>query len=361
MGRQVRRQVGRQVGWQVGRAVVRFTLRRVDGSTQAGVCVESGPSLVRARQHPWPWVRFITNPPVAGSMQRAAVVLAALAMLLVALAGCTGDDAGDGHDHDDHEHDDGHDGMDGNDTEPDGDGGNDTVEPNLKPALTLTITDEGGNETDVVLSGGNLTFDGAGSTDPDGVLEQMALQVVDANGTTRFGLLYDGAAFTPVAFAFHNPGRVAVAASGVDDDGDFELLQTSVYVNDLQSGTPFLFNALAPAVAEPTTCAPPVPETTGNEGAANAVMAKKWPVTVKGNATQIVATLVQGEARFAICDPDGTVISGQATDEVATNEDTTFEASSDYYVMVYSDAVNNNVNVDALVRYDPLGDADAGA
>ena len=237
--------------------------------------------------------------------------------------------------------------------------------PNQLPTLTLKVTDDGGNETPVTLLDGNLTFDAAGSSDPDGSVTGIAVSVTDSN-TTRTATLFDAAtkSFKTATFKFDRPGVVNVTVAMVDDRAGFTVNQTKVYVNHPQDlGTKSIPLPAGDGVADACTGdAPGI----GNQEIVEALYTKPYGFTVVPGATLVEAFAEAsgevGSARLTICAPDGTAISDTGTDTVASNAPLPPPVGTDSYnVVAYLDTPsqpNAEVSVSVIVHYEPQ---DAGS
>ncbi|MEA3190695.1 MAG: hypothetical protein QOD77_1277 [Thermoplasmata archaeon] len=274
-------------------------------------------------------------------MRKLALLLAAL----LALAGCSGSD--DGTTDDTHTDGTGHThGTTGTTTGP-----TTTARPNEFPRIVLNVTANGaaGNVTVV---GGNLTFDASQSFDPDGDgISAIAIALTDANGTMPARLLYSGGASTPQTFQMRVPGPVNVTVSAVDKRNGLTNLRTHAYVDlnlTLGAGANFQ-GALPSTVAEAESCegASGVPQVDATNWAA-----RLFPVYE--GATYITATFVSGTGEIALCAPDGTAISGAATEGTVESNDGVVlavpEGTASYFVSVYSGAPNQSVVVEVVVH-----------
>lgn len=283
---------------------------------------------------------------------------ALLLVAMLALAGCSGADD----DHDDGTGTATHGGTDGGHGHGHDHGSTSTgtsratttAKPNEFPRVVLNVTADGapGNVTYV---GGNLTFDASKSFDPDGDgISAIAIALTDANGTMPAKLLFSGGTSTPQTFQMRVPGPVNVTVSAVDKRNGLTSFRTHAYVDQkvvLGEDADFA-GALPNAVAEAESC----------EGASGVpqVDAANWaarPFPVHDGATYVTATFVSGTGEIALCAPDGTAISGAATQgSVESNDGVVLQVPSgteSYFLSVYSGAPNQSVVVEVVVHSTP--------
>ena len=228
--------------------------------------------------------------------------------------------------------------------------------PNVLPVLTLTVTDDGGNATNVTMVNGNLTFSAAGSKDPDGNITGIAVSVKDSN-TTRTGTLFDAATktFKSATFKFDRQGVVNVTIAMVDDRAGFNVSTSKVYVNSLQVLTPGTIQVPI-AASESDPCDPTV-----GDDLLNANMYKRPTFQVAPNASFVTAKLTGGAGEIGVCSPPdtpdgyGTLISNTGTD-VITNADHVFvmpPATLNYGVGVFGSSPNTTPIIEVVVHYEP--------
>lgn len=224
-----------------------------------------------------------------------------------------------------------------------------TGPPNVPPTLSVTVTDDGGNETTTVMAGGNLTFSATGSADTDGVIENIAVTVTDKNRTKgETKQLFNDGRFLDATFGFPDPGRSTAFVAMVDDDSGFATEEVAVYVNHEQDLGSFLMRLTDP-VGSATACA----GSAAND-IADAQYYKEFTFETHRNASFVEATVATGSAKIAICSPDGEPVSAEATDTVVSDAGTVFTASLDgYYVAAVSQAPNQEVGITVVVHYEP--------
>lgn len=229
-----------------------------------------------------------------------------------------------------------------------------SLPPNQMPVLKLKITD-GTNETKVTLVDGNLTFDAAGSSDPDGTITGIAVTVTDSN-TTRTATLYDPAkkTFKTATFLFDRPGVVNVTVAMVDDRAGFTVNQTKLYVNELQVGAAQTIQLPNGADTISSPC------DIGDE-IVGAQFWKQYSFNVANGATLIEAIATTesdtqaGSALLTICGPDKSEMSEPGNPTVASGGP--FPAATGiatYYVgMTLEGGATTEVTPTVLVHYEP--------
>ena len=242
-------------------------------------------------------------------------------------------------------------------------GGNSTSSaPNVLPTLSLSVKDDGGNETLVTMLGGNLTFSAEGSTDSDGSITGIAVSVTDSN-TTRTASLYDAAAkaFKPATFKFDRPGVVNVTIAMVDDRAGFSVNQSNVYVNHPQLvGTGVQITGPDPVIGGNDPC-------TGAEGDTQGIVGgtvvdsnyfKSVSFAIVGNATFVEATSTGGDLQMTICSPEGAPLSDEKVSGTVTTLPGTAlppaPGTTSYSVGVYASAPpQQSAEMMVVVHYEP--------
>lgn len=236
--------------------------------------------------------------------------------------------------------------------------------PNQPPVLVLTISDAGGNATNVTLLDGNLTFSAEGSSDPDGQIGGIAVTVQDSN-TTRTGVLYDAATrqFRSATFTFDRPGVVNVTVAMVDDRAGFTVNQTHVYVNELQQlrsetinipgGDQLVDGGCEAADLDNAQYYKPI-----RFNLANGATMVEAVAAATGTDTGTPAGELPGEASLVVCSPEHQALSEPGNPTVATAEGV-FAApvsADNYYVGTTIEAPYPSVTVavTVLVHYEPM-------
>lgn len=290
---------------------------------------------------------------------RARILLALLMVAGALFAGCSDDDDGDD--------------GDATTTPPRTDTPNPSnmttapPRPNEKPVLALKVTADG-NDTNVTTVGGNVTFDGSASTDPDGRLTDLAVIVTDSN-QTRFDQLLRNGQFQPVTFRFDRPGVVIVVLNGIDDRGGTATLVSKVFVNHPQALGSHQFNGgLAGGVD--AGCDGPVSGGGAGSNPVDPTYYRQFTFDVRAGATFVEADVAtenpadaaQGQVvSMVLCAPDGTPISdiGTSGTPIMSTAGTAFTESLDYYLAVLSRAPQTTAMPSVTVHYEPQAAAPA--
>lgn len=234
--------------------------------------------------------------------------------------------------------------------------------PNVLPTLSLTVTDDAGNETVVGTLMGNLTFSAEGSTDADGSITGIAVSVTDSN-TTRTASLFDpvAKAFKPATFKFDRPGVVNVTVAMVDDRAGFTVNQSKVYINHPQNLAPVNIQLGGGGVAVDSACG-------GNDDVGpvrgdlyEAQYYKEYSFALLEGATFVEATSNAGD--ITICSPhvegayDSTPLSETGSRATVTNPGVALPApvgTQSYYVSAtLPSGGGQDVGVTVVVHYEP--------
>jgi hypothetical protein len=229
-----------------------------------------------------------------------------------------------------------------------------SLPPNQLPMLHLKISD-GGNVTNVTMLNGNLTFDAAGSMDPDGSVTGIAVTIQDSN-TTRTAALFDPAkkTFKTATFKFDRPGVVNVTVAMVDDRAGFTVNQTHVYVDQLQTG--------AGQTVQLPGGSPTGDECNINNAIVGAQFYKEYSFNLVNGATLIEAIATgtsegapAGDISLTICSPEHVALGEPGNPTVTTGGP--FPAPTgiaSYYVgITISGGATTNVVPTVLVHYEP--------
>lgn len=228
-----------------------------------------------------------------------------------------------------------------------------SLPPNQLPILKLKVTD-GKNETKIALLNGNLTFDAAGSSDPDGSVTGIAVTIQDSN-TTRTAALFDPAkkTFKTATFRFDRPGVVNVTVAMVDDRAGFTVNQTHVYVDQV-----FLPPAQSLQAPNPDPIGATTPACGGFNPLIDAQYYKPFDFPVVAGATWVEATATS-EALLTICSPDDAALSPEKVNPVQTTPATPLPPPAgidSYYVSAYLDTGPNaqvSVQPTITIHYEP--------
>lgn len=243
---------------------------------------------------------------------------------------------------------------------------NSTV-PNKPPVAVLKVTN-GSNATRVVMAGGKLTFDGSGSSDPDGKLVNAAIQVVQANQTLSTGpvqSLYESGAWTPATFNLTFAGPALVIFNVLDDQGAVTTNVSKVYVDKAGAlfNHSFSVDAQVGTLNTPSTCkgASGNSAAGGTLGGSNQLVDQQYfitdSVTIPANVTYVTGQVAAGSADIVFCN---------AASEALSNDGSTFTTTagkaippgSSYFIGIYSTgptppASSNAVSVGYTLHFEP--------